>query len=224
MATIHDTTMTPGKLELLAAWLPSRPWYRAAGGSRPRLRKAGGFRLDDPAGEVGIEFLFTAADSTPNGVYHVPLTYRGAPLPGADDALVGTAEHGVLGTRWVYDGTRDPVLVAQLFALCQGEAVPQHQSRSDTADPSVHVSNSPLRGLCVTSFTTTDDEETTVSVLARGREDQRPVPAELRILRALTPGESDAGTGGIGILAHWTELEGVTQRGFVVRARFDELA
>jgi len=37
----------------------------------------------------------------------VPLTYRGAPLDGAEDALVGTTEHGVLGRRWVYDGTRE---------------------------------------------------------------------------------------------------------------------
>ena len=25
MATIHDTTMSPGKLELLTTWLPARP-------------------------------------------------------------------------------------------------------------------------------------------------------------------------------------------------------
>ena len=27
MAVIYDTTMTPGKLELLATWLPAQPWY-----------------------------------------------------------------------------------------------------------------------------------------------------------------------------------------------------
>ena len=27
MAIIHNTTMSPGKLELLTAWLPARPWY-----------------------------------------------------------------------------------------------------------------------------------------------------------------------------------------------------
>ena len=30
MAVIHRTTLSPGKLELLAAWLPSQPWYAAA--------------------------------------------------------------------------------------------------------------------------------------------------------------------------------------------------
>jgi hypothetical protein len=42
-------------------------------------------------------------------VVHVPLTYRGAPLAGAEDHLVGTTEHSVLGTRWVYDAVGDPV-------------------------------------------------------------------------------------------------------------------
>ena len=27
MAVIHQTTMRPAKLDLLAAWLPAQPWY-----------------------------------------------------------------------------------------------------------------------------------------------------------------------------------------------------
>jgi hypothetical protein len=54
---------------------------------------------------------------------------RGAPLDGADQALIGTSEHGVLGRRWVYDGTHDPVLVAQLLALLQGHAEPQAHAK-----------------------------------------------------------------------------------------------
>lgn len=46
----------------------------------------------------------------------MPLTYRGAPLPGAEPWLVGTMEHSVLGRRWVYDGCGDPVHVAALVA------------------------------------------------------------------------------------------------------------
>jgi hypothetical protein len=56
MAIIHHTTMSPGKLELLTAWLPAQPWYRQTG-HQPELARAGGFRLDDPQGEVGIEFV-----------------------------------------------------------------------------------------------------------------------------------------------------------------------
>lgn len=52
MARIHETTLTPGKLDVVAAWLPTRPWSR--GGGEPVLTKTGGFRLDDPEGDVGI--------------------------------------------------------------------------------------------------------------------------------------------------------------------------
>ena len=40
--------------------------------------------------------------------HQVPLTYRGAPLDGGDGWLVGTAEHSVLGRRWVYDARGTP--------------------------------------------------------------------------------------------------------------------
>lgn len=136
MAVIHRTTMNPGKLDLVAAWLPSQPWYA---GSAPELAKAGGFRLDDPEGEVGIEFMVVTDVSTGRPVpYHLPVTYRGAPLEGAEAALIGTSEHGVLGTRWVYDGARDAVLTDRLLALLHGRAEPQAQSESDTPDPTVH--------------------------------------------------------------------------------------
>ena len=48
------------------------------------------------------------------------MTYRAGALAAADGALIGTSEHGVLGHRWIYDGTRDPVLMAQLVALLRG--------------------------------------------------------------------------------------------------------
>ncbi|WP_405713827.1 maltokinase N-terminal cap-like domain-containing protein [Streptomyces sp. NBC_00046] len=137
MAVIHHTTLTPTKLELLTTWLPKQPWYRDTG-QQPELARTGGFRLDDPDGEVGIEFMVATDTSGAEPVtYHVPFSYRGAPVAGADEALMGTTEHGVLGQRWVYDGTRDPVVVAQLFALLLGAAEPQMQSTSDTPDPSV---------------------------------------------------------------------------------------
>ncbi|MCZ9343436.1 1,4-alpha-glucan branching protein, partial [Streptomyces sp. TRM76130] len=137
MAVIHRTVLEPTKLELLSSWLPSRPWYRGGSGE-PELAKAGGFRLDDPRGAVGIEFMVVTGGSGPRPVaYLVPLTYRGAPLDGAGHALVGTTEHGVLGRRWVYDGCHDPVLLAQLPALIEGRVQAQHQNVSDTPDPEI---------------------------------------------------------------------------------------
>jgi Maltokinase N-terminal cap domain len=137
MSIIHKTTLTPTKLELLTGWLPGQPWY--VGQRRaPELLRAGGFRLDDPQGEVGIEFMVATDGSDDRAVaYLVPLTYRASALAGAEAALVGTTEHGVLGRRWVYDGVSDPVLVGQLVALLHGRAEPQMQSVSDTPDPTV---------------------------------------------------------------------------------------
>ncbi|MDW6066097.1 1,4-alpha-glucan branching protein [Streptomyces sp. FXJ1.4098] len=140
MASIHHTTMTPTKLELLSEWLPKQSWY-VGNAETPELVKAGGFRLDDPEGAVGIEFMVVVDRAAQEPVaYLVPMGYRGAALEGApSEALIGTSEHGVLGTRWIYDGVHDPVVMAQLRALLHGEAVPQHQSRSDTPDPTVTV-------------------------------------------------------------------------------------
>ncbi|WP_430786233.1 CG0192-related protein [Actinoplanes sp. G11-F43] len=107
MALLHKATIVPSKIELLNRWLPSRPW---SGGADGFERVAAG-RFDDPAGAVGIETLIVrAADGR---LLHVPLTYRGEPLAGAEAWLVGVTEHSVLGTRWVYDAVGDPVYVAQ---------------------------------------------------------------------------------------------------------------
>ncbi len=136
MAEIHATTMAPTKHELLAGWLPEQPWY-IPGAAGPDLAKAGGFRQDDPAGEVGIEFMFVLDSAAGSVVYQVPATYRDAPVDGLEHALIGTSVHGVLGRRWIYDGAHDPVLLAQLLGLLRGEVVAQAQSVSHTTDPSV---------------------------------------------------------------------------------------
>jgi len=157
MAVIHHTTLKPTKLELLTSWLPTRSWY-LRGAGEPELAKAGGFRLDDPDGEVGIEFLVVTDTGSPQpAAYLVPLTYRGAPLDGADHALVGTTEHGVLGRRWVYDGCHDPVLVTQLLAHLEGRAQAQAQSTSDTPDRDVTRSYTGPR-LAANDFTAAVDD------------------------------------------------------------------
>lgn len=137
MAEVHQTTLVPSKLDLLSRWLPTQPWYV---GGEPQLSKSGGFRIDDPAGEVGIELLVVTDTSGATPVaYLVPMTYRGAPLPSGDDALIGTSDHGVLGKRWFYDAPRDPVFVEQSLLLLSGKAIPQHQHVSDALDPTVRV-------------------------------------------------------------------------------------
>jgi hypothetical protein len=213
MATIHRTTMAPTKLELLATWLPRQPWYRDTG-SPPALTRSGGFRLDDPAGEVGIELmLVTDGGGGGETTYFVPLAYRGAPLTGADEALVGTSEHGVLGTRWIYDTAHDPVAVAQLLALISGAAQAQHQSESDTLDPSVGrtwvsvdgrlIAPDPLRVL--------NDRPGRTAVGVRLTDDSPREDGDLTLdLIRVPPGDGYTGLGHVEVT--WSRLGGETTR------------
>ncbi|HVV17830.1 MAG TPA: hypothetical protein VHF06_00235 [Pseudonocardiaceae bacterium] len=200
MARIHHTTLTPTKLELLAGWLPKQPWYC---GGTPELTKAGGFRLDDPAGEVGIEFMVVTDGSTGDAVsYHVPLTYRAAACADAEAGFIGTAEHGVLGTRWIYDGVHDPVLIAQLLALIGGQAQPQAQSVSDTPDPSV-VGRSDVTLAVAGPVVDGTDIPVTVADTDRG---------VLRVVRVLEP--DDSAPEGVGhVAAGWRMPDGTEARG-----------
>lgn len=118
MAILHKAQLTPSKLELLAAWLATQPWCDGPAG-QPVARVAAA-RFDDPDGAVGIETMLVRAGDGP--VLHVPLTYRAAPLAGAEAHLIGTTRHSVLGERWVYDAAGDPVYLAEVTDVirCRG--------------------------------------------------------------------------------------------------------
>ncbi len=136
MAEIFDARLTPTKGDLVEEWVVGRRWYTGRG--RPRLRRLDSWRLDDPAGEVGIETIIFLVEGGPEPlVLQVPLTYRGAPLEGGADGLIGEMEHSVLGHRWVYDAPHDPVYVEQLLALLRGRAEAQSGSVSWTPEPGV---------------------------------------------------------------------------------------
>jgi hypothetical protein len=202
MSIIHRTTLVPTKLELLTSWLPGRPWYLGEA-AVPELAKAGGFRLDDPDGEVGLEFMAATDDSGDVPVtYHVPLSYRAAPLPGGDSALIGTAEHGVLGKRWVYDGTRDPVFVTQMFALLLGEAEPQAQSINNTPDPSVTRSVTGNIGGLPVEIADVADEQRSTDITVRPTAARGQVM--LRVNRVLRPHAPGLMAGTLGhVTAEW---------------------
>lgn len=120
MAIFHRATITPTKADLISAWAPTQSWGPVAGMA---CEVIGSYRFDDPDGRVGMEtHLVTAGDV----LFQVPLTYRDEPLDGADGALISEMEHSVLGTRWVYDGLRDPRFVVMLAGVTmtgQGEAL-----------------------------------------------------------------------------------------------------
>lgn len=215
MAIIHRTTLTPGKLELLAGWLPLQPWY-AVGGS-PELRKAGGFRLDDPAGEVGLEFMIVTDRSGDDVVaYQAPMSYRATPLAEAEHALIGTTEHGVLGHRWVYDGAQDPVLVGRLFDLLQGRTQPQAQSESNTPDLTVTVESlggEPLsvRGMAVAGGR---GQSSDIAIQATGGADPTQ-PMVIRLIRRLQPDDDTSGPDPhrASVTAGWNLPDGSAARG-----------
>lgn len=194
MAEIHKgASITPTKLELLAAWMGSQRWY-AGKGTSPSPRRLASWRLGDPAGEVGVEVLVVADDSGPSPVvYQVPLTYRAAPLASIDHALVGVTEHSVLGTRWVYDAPHDPVYAAQLLELVQGRVRAESSAASDAFDDTVVATPGPAwtREVTVQGSRVLSGEQSNTSVIldcvdAAGDS----VPVIAKVFRMLSAGEN----------------------------------
>lgn len=101
MAIIYQAELSPTKPQILRDFLADRSW-----GESGELEILGAYRFDDPDGEVGVECHLVRAGET---TYHLPLTYRGAPLEGAEAQLLTTMQHSVLGERYVYDGLGDEV-------------------------------------------------------------------------------------------------------------------
>ena len=169
MARFHVATLTPTKAELIAEWAPTRPWGPSAADP---IEVIGSYRFDDPDGRVGMETHLVSAGGA---VLQVPLTYRDQPLDGADDALITLMEHSVLGTRWVYDGLRDPQFTVMLAAVTmtgQGEAIgmASHDGRWFIAPTNVRIAGGgwtqervPVDGFEL------DSDEATSSVLRNDR-------------------------------------------------------
>ena len=181
MAIIHRAQLRPSKLELLAAWVPGRPWGGAAADAE--LEQVAAYRFDDPAGEVGTEtFVLRAGDT----LLHVPLSYRGAPVPGLAEHLVGTTEHSVLGRRWCYDACADPVYVAALAAAVltgapQAEEYVVVDGGQERRDPSARVTGSGSADAVGTPGTPAVSDTADVTTVRAG-------DVELVVRRVLTPG------------------------------------
>ncbi len=125
MAIIFKAELSPTKPEVLRQLLSSRSW-----GEPGELEVLGAYRFDDPAGEVGVECHLARVGES---VYHLPLTYRDAPLEDPAAQLVTTIEHSVLGTRYVYDGLEDQLAI-ECFARALTGAQQQATLEILTAD------------------------------------------------------------------------------------------
>ena len=171
MAIIHQATLTPSKAETLATWLSAQPWF---GETAEVTVPVATYRFDDPAGEVGMEAFFVEVGGR---TVHVPVTYRGAPLAGADEWLVGTMEHSVLGTRWVYDAVGDPVYRAELTRVVR-EGGTHVRLMVETPDgPVEREPTAFVRG----SGTSGDDGPGTEVVVVRFPSASTVVPSEHRL-------------------------------------------
>ncbi|MDN5790036.1 MAG: aminoglycoside phosphotransferase [Micrococcales bacterium] len=193
MATVYrDAVIVPSKTDLVTGWMSHQRWY-AGKGHVPDLVRLGGFRLEDPDGEVGIETLLLAErGADPVVIYQVPLTYRGAPLEGADHALLGTMEHSVLGTRWVYDAPHDPVYVTQLVDTILG----QRCSGSAQASPGSNAvatgtSSGRITGRVDSSSVLTGEQSNT-SIICRmvTLDDDLAEPLIVKLFRTLQDGDN----------------------------------
>jgi hypothetical protein len=130
VAIVHrGATLTPHFREFLPGWLADQPWYQGTG-IPSSVTPVGYFRFEDPAGAVGVETHLVRVGSV---VYQVPMTYRDAPLVEENARLITTAEHSVLGTRWIYDAEHDPVWISEILRLVRNQDVSEPSSKRGVA-------------------------------------------------------------------------------------------
>nr|BFE75101.1 hypothetical protein GCM10020092_084020 [Actinoplanes digitatis] len=181
MALLYRAELKPSKLELVAAWLPGRPWFE--GPATAAIERVAAYRFDDPAGEVGIETLLVRFGDGP--IHQVPLTYRGAPLDDGGDWLVGTMEHSVLGRRWVYDALGDPVYLAALAGAFadepQAEEFIEVDGELELRAPSMAITGSGAvpEGRAATVVRRLGDDATAAGATLTGTWDGRTAPTLL---------------------------------------------
>lgn len=118
VAEILDAEITPSKAEAARNWWPG-------------FEELGAFRLVDPEGEVGIEFLI-GRDGI-DRLIQLPVTYRSEPLA---DGQVATIEHSVLGTRYVAKALSDPVAVGEVVrVILAGDTEAERSRRQESIPP-----------------------------------------------------------------------------------------
>jgi hypothetical protein len=191
MALLHEATLTPGKNELIEPWLRTRPWWDGQIQRGP----VAAFRLDDPAGQVGLECFLLGSPA--GATLFVPVTYRGAPLECAGSSLVGTLEHSALGTRYVYDACSDPVFVATVLDTirCGGQQADLRLLRADGTE-TVREPASTARGDGAADVPAHDPQTPVSAVDGQDRTTITGAAWELTVMRRVGPAPEGPGLTG----------------------------
>ncbi|MDO5740239.1 MAG: 1,4-alpha-glucan branching protein GlgB [Ornithinimicrobium sp.] len=177
------STLTPDFDDFLPRWIAAQRWYRgkSSNTAAPALRTLASVRWEDPFGEVGMEVHILVDESGPAPVvYQVPLTYRAEPVDFLADALVATAAHSELGTRYIYDATHDPVfaqtLLQHMYAERDVPSARAHRIVAGGQAPAL-ASSRVLRG-----------EQSNTSIIVQAHGQTRPVI--IKVFRVLHAGEN----------------------------------
>ena len=176
------STLTPMFEEFLPDWVVRQRWFRGkTAGGPPRLRRVGSVRWEDPLGEVGLEDHIVVDESGPEPVlYQIPLSYRAEAVKFMADALVATAEHSELGTRYIYDATHDPVFAQVLLQhIHAGTDVPSAHARRLAPD-------GPTPALRTAQVLTGEQSNTSIMIQSHGE----TAPVIIKVFRVLADGEN----------------------------------
>lgn len=190
-----DQKQTPLDVaQFLPGWIARQRWYIATG-ERPALTYAGHLSFKDPQDQVGIAVLILRDTAGPTPLtYQVPLTYRSAPVPDLDHALIAAGDHDAPTPQWIYDGPHDLAYVRALYAAIEDGTSSDHehdqyahaQGHPTAEDPHVH---GPGRTIESAAVLRGEQSNTSIIIEATGP-DQQPAPVIVKVFRILHSGSN----------------------------------
>ncbi|ROP57815.1 MULTISPECIES: maltokinase N-terminal cap-like domain-containing protein [unclassified Rathayibacter] len=171
-------------IDRAAAWVADQRWY-ASKGRRPELEIRGEWRLERGDGDVVVHLVIDRAGSSPV-LYQVPVTVRSAPVAGLEDALIESD-----GTRFVYDGPRDPLFARALFELIADGGSSDAEGALGGARAEGHRQPGAVIGAFASSRILSGEQSNTSIIVQTTAEDgSAGTPVIVKVFRALHHGEN----------------------------------
>ncbi|NRG39731.1 phosphotransferase [Rathayibacter sp. VKM Ac-2804] len=171
-------------IDRAAAWVADQRWY-ASKGRRPELEIRGEWRLERGDGDVVVHLVIDRAGSSPV-LYQVPVTVRSAPVAGLEDALIESD-----GSRFVYDGPRDPLFARALFELIADGGSSDAEGALGGARAEGHRQPGAVIGAFASSRILSGEQSNTSIIVQTTAEDgSAGTPVIVKVFRALHHGEN----------------------------------